>query len=53
MTWSGVHPTVHHVHRLSNTGVRLSQKAMRQLEQRFDRLQGLEKYFVTIQPAPT
>lgn len=53
MTWRGVHPTVHHVHRLYNTGVRLSQKAMRQLEQRFDRLQGLEKYFVTIQPAPT
>lgn len=53
MTWRGVHPTVHHVHRLYNTGVRLSQKAMRQLEKRFVRLQGLEKYFVTIQPAPT
>lgn len=52
MTWRGVHPTVHHVHRLYNTGVRLSQKAMRQLEQRFVRLQGLEKYFVTIQPVP-
>ena len=53
MTWRGVHPTIHHVHRLYNTGVRLNQKAMRQLEQRFDRLQGLEKYFVTIQSAPT
>lgn len=53
MTWRGVHPTVQRVRKVYNTGVRLTQKAMRLLEQRFDRLDGLEKYFVTIHPAPT
>lgn len=53
MTWRGVHPTVQRIHKVYNTGVRLTQNAMCTLEQRFDRLNGLEKYFVTIHPAPT
>jgi hypothetical protein len=53
MTWRGIHPTVQQLHHSYETGVRLTRKAMDTLEQRFDRLHGLEKYFVTIQPAPT
>ncbi len=50
MTWQGCHPTVHWVQRVYHTGVRLTQKMMNQLEQRFERLPGLEKWFVKIRP---
>lgn len=52
MTWQQRHPVVSFVHQLYLTGVRLSQKAMALLEQRFQRLTGLEKFFVRIQPLP-
>ncbi len=52
MTWRGLSPIINQIHKVYETGVRLTQQAMRQLEQRLDRLDGLEKYFVTIQPAP-
>lgn len=52
MTWSGSHPTVQWVQRVYHTGVRLTQKMMNQLEQRFERLPGLEKWFVKIHPLP-
>jgi hypothetical protein len=41
------------VAKVYHTGVRLSHKAMAALEQRFDRLHGLEKYFASIHPAQT
>lgn len=53
MTWNKQHPVVTLVHTLYHKGVRLSQKAMALLEQRFDRLPGLEKYFVFIRPLPS
>jgi hypothetical protein len=40
------------VDRLYHTGVSLTQKAMAELEKRFDRLPGLEKWFVRISPLP-
>lgn len=52
MTWRGVQPIVEAVHRVYQTGVRLTRKAMDELELRLDRLPGLEKYFVSISPAP-
>ena len=52
-TWRSQQPTVTHIDRIYETGVKLSQKAMAQLEQRFERLDGLEKWFVTISPIPT
>jgi len=52
MTWQQRHPVVSFVHQLYHTGVRLSKKAMALLEQRFERLKGLEKYFVRIRPLP-
>lgn len=52
-TWRSMQPIVTLVDRIYDTGVRLSQKAMTQLEQRFERLNGLEKWFVTISPIPT
>lgn len=52
MTWNQQHPVVQMVHTLYETGVRLTQKAMAQLEQRFERLPGLEKYFLLIRPQP-
>lgn len=51
-TWRSMQPTVTHVSRIYDTGVKLSQKAMAQLEKRFDRLDDLEKWFVTISPIP-
>lgn len=50
MTWKQLHPIVTLAHATYQTGVRLSQAAMRQLEQRLERLPRLEKYFVTIRP---
>ncbi len=50
MTWHKQHPVITMVHSLYHKGVRLSQKAMALLEQRFQRLPGLEKYFVLIRP---
>jgi hypothetical protein len=52
MTYNGVHPVVEIVEKTYHTGVKLTQKAMDELENRFDRLPGLEKYFVTISPLP-
>ena len=52
-TWRAKQPVVTQVDRIYEKGVSLSQKAMAQLEQRFDRLDGLEKWFVTISPIPT
>jgi hypothetical protein len=52
-TWRSQQPAVTHIERIYETGVKLSQKAMAQLEQRFERLAGLEKWFVTISPIPT
>lgn len=52
MTWNGHHPTVNWVDKTYETGVRLTQKAMAELEKRFERLPGLEKWFVRIVPVP-
>lgn len=52
-TWCTKQPVVNCVQRLYATGVKLSQKAMTQLEQRFQRLPGLEKWFVSISPIPS
>lgn len=52
MTWNGHHPTVNLVDKTYETGVRLTQKAMAELEERFERLPGLEKWFVRIVPVP-
>jgi hypothetical protein len=51
MTWHGRQPGVKLVKKTYPTGVRLTQKAMAELEKRLDRLPGLEKWFVTIAPA--
>ena len=52
MTWNGHHPVVKLVKKTYQTGVRLTQKAMAELEKRLERLPGLEKWFVTISPIP-
>jgi hypothetical protein len=52
MAWHGRHPTVQLVDRLYHTGVSLTQKAMTELEKRFERLPGLGKWFVRISPLP-
>jgi hypothetical protein len=52
MAWNGRHPIVQLVDRLYHTGVSLTQKAMAELEKRFERLPGLEKWFVRITPTP-
>ena len=50
MTWKQGKPIIHLVKRVYWTGVKLTQKAMSLLEKRFDRLEGLGKWFVTIRP---
>ncbi len=45
-----VKPVVRFVSKAYRTGVKLTQKQMRRLEQRFQRLEGLEKWFVLISP---
>lgn len=50
MTYNHVNPVVKQVHKTYQTGAKLSQKAMADLEQRLERLPNLEKYFVSIPP---
>jgi hypothetical protein len=53
MTWNTKHPVVvKSVEKTYQTGVRLTQKEMKELEKRFERLPGLEKWFVQIEPVP-
>lgn len=52
MTWKGHHPVVKLVDETYPTGVRLTPKEMEKLEKRFERLSGLEKWFVRIKPVP-
>jgi hypothetical protein len=50
LNWKQSKPVVHLVKTLYQTGIKLSQKAMNLLEKRFERLDGLGKWFVTIRP---
>lgn len=50
LTWQQHNPVVHWVEKVYSIGVKLTQLAMQQLEERLERLQGLEKWFVTIRP---
>jgi hypothetical protein len=53
MTWNTKHPVVvKSMEKTYQTGVRLTQKEMKELEKRFERLPGLEKWFVQIEPVP-
>lgn len=52
MTWNGRHPVVKLVDKDYPTGVRLTPKEMEELEKRLERLPGLEKWFVRIDPVP-
>jgi hypothetical protein len=53
MTWNGHHPLVQLVEKAYHTGVKLTKKAMAELEKRLERLPNLEKWFVCIAPIPT
>lgn len=53
MVWKGKSPVVQLVDAIYETGKKLTKKAMRELEQRFEREEGLEKWFVTIAPSPS
>ncbi len=48
LEFKGHHPVVKLVTQVYETGVKLSQKAMNELEKQFQRLPGLEKWFVEI-----
>jgi transposase len=48
MVWKGTHPVVELVTTAYQTGVKLTPRAMQALETRFQRLPGLDKWFVDI-----
>ena len=50
MTFRGHRPSVQLLEKIYLTGVRLTQKHMARLEQRFERLSALPKWFVRIAP---
>jgi transposase len=50
LVWRGRHPVVQMLTKTYHTGVRLTQQAMQQLEQRLERLPTLPKWFVRISP---
>jgi hypothetical protein len=52
MTWKGRHPTVDLITTTYKKGVKLTKRAMTQLESQWQRLPGLEKWFVDISPLP-
>jgi hypothetical protein len=49
-SFKAVKPAVQLVSTIYETGVKLSQKEMHRLEKRFERMDGLEKWFVLIKP---
>ena len=53
MTYKGQQPIVKWVQKIYHTGVRLTQQEMAKLEDRFERLQTLPKWFVRIAPTPS
>ncbi len=53
MTYKGRQPVVKFFETIYHTGVSLTQKQMTKLEQRFDRLEALPKWFVRIVPLPS
>ena len=53
MTYKGRQPVVKFVQTIYQTGVSLTDKQMAKLEQRFDRLEALPKWFVRIVPLPS
>lgn len=53
MTYKHVPPVVKQLTKTYATGVKLTHQAMIALEARFERLAGLEKYFVRIAPVPS
>lgn len=53
LTWKEHTPIVRFVKKVYQTGVKLTQKGMNLLEKRLERLEGLEKWFVTIRPLST
>lgn len=53
LTFKGKHPTVNLVTQTYNTGIKLTQRAMADLENSLHRLPGLEKWFVEIAPTLT
>jgi len=51
MTYRGIVPaTVKLIRKVYEKGVRLTKKQMLQIENRLQRLKGLEKYFISIAP---
>ncbi len=52
MTYNGIHPEVELVEKNYPTGIKLDKKTMAGYEQKIDRLQGLEKWFVDIMVRP-
>jgi len=53
MTYKGRQPVVKFVKTIYHTGISLTHKQMANLEQRFDRLESLSKWFVRIVPLPS
>jgi len=51
MTYKGINPTVRKVTRLYNSGISVAKNAMRNVEERLERKEGLESWFITISPA--
>ena len=52
MLWNGSHPVVELVTTLYQTGVKLTRKAMKELETKVNRLPLLDKWFVDIECSP-
>lgn len=52
MTYNGKHPRVRKVEKEYKTGVRLTRKALDELEPFVQRMDGLKKWFVVIPPNP-
>ena len=50
MTWNGRQPIIQWVEKTYHTGVKLTNKAMAELEKRLERLPNLERWFVRIVP---
>jgi transposase len=53
MRWNGNYPVVHLLTTLYQTGVRLTKKAMAQVETHVQRLTGLERWFLDIPSVPS
>jgi hypothetical protein len=52
MSYRGIRPTVRKVSKMYRKGISVAKQAMQEIEARLERMEGLEDWFIKIDPKP-